>query len=268
MSNEINILIIVEGAKTEYKFFNSLSKKFGLKFEIYCLKTNIYTLYKKIKELDFNVDIKELLAEIHPEKKDLLSKKFAYTYLIFDCDAHHTKKDDNRSQKEIVQSNIDKLLEMVKYFVDETDPTIGKLYINYPMMESYRDCDKFFEDEYALASVKSEQMSEYKKQVANKKLNSKHVDKYEKAEFSLLILQNLYKLNFIQCNTWDKPNYENYLIYSNAEKILNKEQEIFLKEDILLVINTSLFLITDFFGNRNHFYDNLEVKKLIDNDFE
>ncbi len=32
---------------------------------------------------------------------------------------------------------------MTEYFVDETDPTIGKLYINYPMMESYRDCDEF-----------------------------------------------------------------------------------------------------------------------------
>ncbi len=40
---------------------------------------------------------------------------------------------------------------MVNYFVDETDPSIGKLYINYPMMESYRDCDTFFEEDYLLS---------------------------------------------------------------------------------------------------------------------
>lgn len=39
---ESNILIIVEGAKTEPQFFNQLSKVFNQKFEIYYLGTNIY----------------------------------------------------------------------------------------------------------------------------------------------------------------------------------------------------------------------------------
>lgn len=62
---DVNILIIVEGSKTEPNFFNRLSDVFGLKFDIYCLETNIYSLYKKMKEIDFNGDIKDVLSEIH-----------------------------------------------------------------------------------------------------------------------------------------------------------------------------------------------------------
>lgn len=256
---EVNILIIVEGSKTEPNFFNRLSDVFGLKFDIYCLETNIYSLYKKMKEIDFNGDIKDILSEIHPDKKEMLSKKFAYTYLIFDCDAHHSKKDESRTQEEIVLDNLAKLSEMVNYFVDETDPSIGKLYINYPMMESYRDCDTFFEDGYSLAKVSIEELSTYKNRVAKKKLSSRHIDKYTKEQFSLLILQNLYKLNIIYRKIWDKPDYDTYLKCSDSERILSEEKNLIVNEKFLSVINTSLFMITDFYGNRNGFYDGLKL---------
>ena len=258
---ESNILIIVEGSKTEPNFFNRLSDVFGLKFDIYCLETNIYSLYKKMKEIDFNGDIKDVLSEIHPSKKEMLSKKFAYTYLIFDCDAHHAGKNETRTQEKIVFTNLDKLSEMANYFVDETDPSIGKLYINYPMMESYRDCDDYFEDEYASAIVSISKLSSYKKHVAKKKLCSKHIDKYTKEQFSLLILQNLYKLNLIFGQKWNKPNYKEYSSYSDSANILSEERKLATKDKILYVINTSLFMITDYFGNRNGFYEGLNLQK-------
>ena len=45
---------------------------------------------------------------------------------------------------------------MLDFFNDETDQ--GKLFINYPMMESYRDCDAFFDEniEKAITSVPAE----------------------------------------------------------------------------------------------------------------
>lgn len=189
----------------------------------------------------------------------MLSKKFAYTYLIFDCDAHHSRKNESRTQEEIVLDNLAKLSEMAKYFVDETDPSIGKLYINYPMMESYRDCDTFFEDDYASAKVSIEELSTYKNRVAKKKLSSIHVDKYTKEQFSLLILQNLYKLNIIHRKIWDKPDYDTYLKCSDSECILSEEKNLIVNEKFLSVINTSLFMITDFYGNRNGFYDGLKL---------
>ena len=190
---ESNILIIVEGSKTEPNFFNRLSDVFGLKFEIYCLETNIYSLYKKMKEIDFNGDIKDVLSEIHPR------------------------------------------------------------------MESYRDCDDYFENEYASAVISISKLSSYKNHVAKKKLCSKHIDKYTKEQFSLLILQNLYKLNLICCQKWNKPNYKEYSKYSASANILSEERKLATKDKVLSVINTSLFMITDYFGNRNGFYDSLNL---------
>ena len=256
---EINILIVVEGNKTEAKFFNSLSKAFNQKFDIYCLGTNIYSLYKRMKEIDFNGDLKDVLAEIHPDQKDILSKKFAYIYLIFDCDAHHPKKNDVRRIDKIVLENIQKLREMAEYFVDETDPTIGKLYINYPMMESYRDCDEFFEDKYSNAIVALTELSNYKSYVANRRICRIHIDQYTKKQFVLLILQNIYKLNKIHNDSWGKLNYEEYRKYSGTNKILSRQQELIERTDSISVINTSLFMITDFYGNKKGFYDSLSL---------
>ena len=36
-----------------------------------------------------------------------------------------------------------------------------------------------------------------------------------------------------------------------------------LKEKIISILNTSLFMITDYFGNKNKFYDNLIVNSLL-----
>lgn len=254
---ERNILIVVEGRKTEANFFSRLFSVFGEKFDIYCLGTNIYSLYKAMKAIDFNGDIKDILSEIHPEQKDILSKKFAYTYLVFDCDVQHTKKVDDRNIKDIIFENFEKLKEMSLYFNNETDPSIGKLYINYPMMESYRDCNDFFDEEFAKAEVDLQEISNYKKLVASKKLHSLHIDKFSKNNFEMLILQNLYKLALIHKDIWEKPKYSDYLANADTNTTLKKEIQFAKETEKIKVLNTSLFAITDFYGNKNNFYDNL-----------
>lgn len=256
---ESNILIIVEGARTEPAFFNRLLGVFDQNFEIYCLGTNIYTLYKRMKEIEFNGDLKSVLIELHPEQRELLSKKFAYTYLVFDCDVHHPKKEDIRCIEEIIADNFSKLREMAEYFVDETDPSVGKLYINYPMMESYRDCDDFFDENYKSTMVSLPAILSYKKDVGKRKLSRVRVDSYTEKQFSLLVLQNIYKLNVILTDTWSKLSYEEYLIQSSAKRILLAEQDIAKRSKMLSVINTSIFILSDYFGNRDGFYDKLKI---------
>lgn len=256
---ESNILIIVEGARTEPAFFNRLLGVFDQNFEIYCLGTNIYTLYKRMKEIEFNGDLKSVLIELHPEQRELLSKKFAYTYLVFDCDVHHPKKEDIRCIEEIIADNFSKLREMAEYFVDETDPSVGKLYINYPMMESYRDCDDFFDENYKSTMVSLPAILSYKKDVGKRKLSRVRVDSYTEKQFSLLVLQNIYKLNVILTDTWSKLSYEEYLIQSSAKRILLAEQDIAKRSKMLSVINTSIFILSDYFGNRDGCYDKLKI---------
>lgn len=253
-----NILIVVEGQKTEPLFFKRIAEVFRLGFHIYCLKTNIYTLYSKMEACDFNTDIKSILAELHPDERENLSQKFAYTYLIFDCDAHHPKKHDSRKFIDILQDNFQKLKKMADYFIDETDPTIGKLYINYPMMESFRDCNSYFDDDYKFAEVEIKDIPSYKQIVGNKKLCKSHVDKFKKEHFDSLILQNLHKLSMIHSNRWIKPDYKSYRQMSDSKALLSKEQELVQSRNMISVINTSLFLIVDYFGNQKGYYDDLQ----------
>ena len=256
---ESNILIIVEGAKTEPAFFERLLYVFNQTFDIYCLGTNIYTLYKRMKEMEFNGDLKSVLIELHPDQREVLSKKFAYTYLVFDCDVHHPKKSDLRSIGEIVADNFSKLSEMAEYFVDETDPSVGKLYINYPMMESYRDCNEFFDESYESNMVAIADILPYKTIVGKRRLSNIRIDHYTKEQFSLLVLQNIYKMSKILLGVWDKPSYEEYLAQSESKKILIAEQKMVEKINAIAVINTSLFMVADFFGNRDGFYDKLKL---------
>ena len=59
MSDRIKALVIVEGEKAEPAFCRSMEAAYSRDFEIYVLGTNIYTLYKKLKEYNFDADIKQ-----------------------------------------------------------------------------------------------------------------------------------------------------------------------------------------------------------------
>lgn len=260
MNKEGNILIIVEGAKTESLFFKRLAKVFDLKFEIYCFKTNIYSLYKMMKEYDFNADIKDILKEKHKDNANILDKKFAYTYLVFDCDPHHPKIKEYRQLNEVVADNFSTLKEMANYFTNETDPAIGKLYINYPMMESYRDCDSFFDSNYETKEALLSHLKIYKQLVGERKLSNFRIDEYERKHFKSLILQNLFKRNKICFSLWQKPSFKDFSDSKNIFLLLEKQIEKSSNYGSVFVINTSLFLIVDFYGNRNNFYDSLIIE--------
>ena len=211
-----------------------------------------------MKAYDFDADIKDTLTELHPDERENLSQKFAYTYLIFDCDAHHPKKHDKRKSIDVLQDNFQRLETMANYFIDETNPAIGKLYINYPMMESFRDCNSFFDDDYKSAEVEIKDVPSYKQIVGRKKLCRLHVDKFEREHFDSLILQNLHKLSMIHAHRWVKPDYKSYRQMSDSRKLLSKEEELVQSRNVISVINTSLFLIVDYFGNQKGYYDDLQ----------
>lgn len=261
MTNKTKIILIVEGKKTEPMVFSRLAEVFDLDCEIHCFATNIYDLYRRMKAYDFAADIRDVLKEKHQDQKGILSLDFAYTYLIFDCDLHHSKKGEKRNAKDIALDNLDVLQEMASYFTNETDPSIGKLYINYPMMESFRDADDFFDPSYESRCVSLPKIPQYKNEVANRKLCRLHPDHFEKWHFEGLILQNLQKWHKICHQTWEKPEYSKYLQDPSFLALLGKQKRSIEEEEILWVINTSLFLVLDYFGNKNGFYDSLSLSK-------
>lgn len=216
-----------------------------------------------MKSYGFECDVKDVLPEIGTPvagKNDILQNKFTYTYLVFDFDAHHkTSKEKGQGLPidTIVQKNISKLEEMAKYFVDETDPTIGRLYINYPMMESYRDCTDFFDASYKDNEISIDDISNYKSIAGKKRLAGIDVSKYTRDNFDSLTRMNVFKLNHIQTGLWNGLPYDQYLDISEGIKILDSQTQKVISERKIGVLNTSLFILLDYYGNRDGFYDSI-----------
>lgn len=260
MDNKIKILLIVEGARLEPQFFDQIQKVYGLSFEIVCVKNNIYSLYKRMKEMDFQADIKQILLESTKDEKERarLKERFAYTYLIFDLDVQHTENGEkSKSTLENVNENLKRLQEMTEYFTDETDPTIGKIYINYPMMESFKDCNSFDDEEYLTSRVALNDLRKYKELVGLKKMSNKRLDSYLIDDFNRLSKLNLRKLQYILNGTCRPIEYAVFQELSKQSQISIAEKRIIDKDKEVAVLNTATFFALDYFGNKNGFFNNV-----------
>lgn len=258
-NREVNVLVIVEG-DLEEQFFKQISEIYDLNINIYCFCTNIYALYNEIRKYDFNCDIKDVLRNMkhRSDNVEILSKTFAYTYLIFDCDSHHAEPyQKGKDILELAIPNMGRLKEMADYFTNETDPSIGKLYINFPMMESFKDADSFFDEKYAGNFISVYDFKDYKSIVGTKRISSKRIDSYTKNEFQGLLKMNLYKLLFISECTWGGMDYSKYTYLSPSSKIVAQQLRILKKYKQIGVLNTALFFVIDYFGNNHGFFDSI-----------
>ena len=128
---------IVEGEAREPLIIDNISKVFFQhgNFKVITLPAgeNIYMLWKKLKEDDFDTDIIEVLRESNPDIRKQLAglsrDDFSEVYLFFDYDAHQTNLGKQDGSVVIKQ--------MLEGFDNETEN--GKLYISYPMVEALRD---------------------------------------------------------------------------------------------------------------------------------
>lgn len=136
-------LLIVEGYHEKNILFNKIISAFPemniKEDDIFVYKSNIYNLVTKIVNeygedwKDLDIDLPWLITK---DSKDetLRKRNFKNIFLIFDYERH----DPLYSEK-----TINSILE---YFSKVED--VGKLYINYPMVESYLDLNGFPDDGY------------------------------------------------------------------------------------------------------------------------
>jgi len=123
------ILVLVEGAKTDVALMERLLSVYhiDIKYKIVSYCTNIYTLYHEMFEDNdpADMDLLQLLKSREPDpvKRALFDEFYSDILLIFDLDPH----DPGFAPEKISR--------MAKYFVESSD--MGKLYINYPMVEAF-----------------------------------------------------------------------------------------------------------------------------------
>lgn len=131
------ILFVFEGENREPTLFKTLEYLYfseNTQVRICSYKNNIYDLYKRMNETDEPEDIitilkSKLIADKDNPLKEIRRRSdFSQIYLFFDYDSH------NNSEQSVSDSQIQEMLD----FFDDESSDFGKLFINYPMVESIR----------------------------------------------------------------------------------------------------------------------------------
>ena len=233
------ILVLVEGAKTDYKLMKHLLHVYGIEssHEIVSYDTNIYTLYKEMfQDGDPNsIDILQNLKEHErdEEKKKLFDERYSDILLIFDLDP------------QAPDFSPEKIMAMMTYFVESSD--MGKLYINYPMVESFYHMKSIPDDNYNAYTASLEELREHKyKQRVNAENRNHDYSKFAvtRAECTTVIQQNIDKA-WLLTETKRLVDDLSCVLPESAD-ILRSQLKNMEEKQLVSVLCTCAFYIADY----------------------
>ncbi len=251
MSNVI--LFVFEGRKTEPQIFESLKKHFfssnsnTILFATY--NTSIYSLYNKIKDddyLDIFYFIKNLNAENNEALKGYSREQISQIFLFFDYDNHCSNADD------------EKIKFMFGKFNNETEN--GKLFINYPMVESLRDLATWEKNcDISKCTIDFEQIINYKNMV-HVQPNSidRQIIKMSKENWYTVTDVSLQRANWIVKSVNEKPD-ERAADFLDQTNIFSKQKSKFVKQKLIAILNAFPMFLFEYFGYK-HFFDNKDLE--------
>lgn len=264
------ILFVFEG-KDDKTYFESIKRLFfPAKSDTFVCtyNSNIYSLYTKLKAHDalkemLEVDTVSVLKDILLEKgdetlKDIREDEVSEIYLFFDYDF----QEDSRTLEE----NNNRLSELLNYFTDETGK--GKLYINYPMVESLRYTKELPDNNYWQYTVTRQKCQEekFKHQVhefsfyggsleylvltikpADDETKIQQKANTAKTNWLHLVTMNTSKANYI-CNDKnelpDEVNSQQDIFDSQLSKYVNTEK------CKVAILNAFPLFLFDYFGKK------------------
>lgn len=245
------ILIVSEGQKPDKKIIEhllNLYKNRDIEYEIVTYNTNIHIFYQNMK-IEYEDDIEDvqlipILKEKNPEfnfNKD----DFSEIYLFFDYDIHH-REFERHDDCEILNKQ---LREMLKFFDDETGDR-GKLYINYPMVESFFhisfDNINIFKD----TDIELSEINAYKSNSCFSRIKGQFVQnssRFDLEKINLICEQHIKKENYIISGNYIIPDYS---IYSTSNQLIIFENQVTKYVNIGKISVLSVFprFIVDYFG--------------------
>lgn len=236
MSKKAKILMLVEGAKTDVKLMQHLLNVYGISdsHQIVSYNTNIYELYDRMFR-DGQQEDRDLLQvlkekETNKEKRKVFDDRYSDILLIFDLDP----QDPNFSPEHIS--------EMLLYFSESTDH--GKLYLNYPMVESFYHMRTIPDEGYNsyTAALKELKNHSYKTRVRNENRNHDYRKfAVNRKECSTVILQNINKAQWMTNMKEDK-----ILQLPDSSVILQIQLSEIKRENRVYVLCTCVFYIADY----------------------
>lgn len=233
-------LLIVEGESEEPAFFDQLFKKCNKEeeFAVFTYGTNIHVmahiLNTEYPDFDTDeIDLKQILAfrEKDKEKKQILTDTYTDVYLIFDFDPQHNKPYFGMVKR------------MLKYFDNPTDQ--GKLYINYPMIQSYKHFARLPDNSFAERFFEYTKSGSSYKELVDKESSYKDVRKYDCNVFYSLTVHHLRKLNYMLTERFVDLTKDEYLNIDFI-RVYDCEVDLFQTQRLVAVLNTCIFVLCDF----------------------
>ena len=234
---------IVEGEVREPQIIDNISKVFFThkNYKIITLPAgqNIYMLWKKLKEDDFDTDIIEVLREEHIELEKQLEglsrDNFSEVYLFFDYDGHQNNLGNDIDENVIEQ--------MLISFNNETEN--GKLYINYPMVEALRDFRTGICGNKENCFVLSEELGKYKF------LSIRNVDFPQFKMYDFQVWQAVIEVFSMRLSCLMNQSavitYNQYVEIVTPLEIFKLEEKEILKNRVFIISAFPEFLL-DYFG--------------------
>ena len=154
------ILFVFEGDEREPRLYRTMERLYFPKKNdnIICsFGNNIYDLYKELMEYDGDGDVVSVMRERLATRGDstlngIRSSDISEIFLFFDYDFQNS-----HLSLEVINQRLE---EMLALFADETKN--GKLYINYPMIESIRYTKELPDTDYVNYAVSREQCKDFK----------------------------------------------------------------------------------------------------------
>lgn len=242
----------MEGERKEIRLISRLKELFlPQNISIASYGTSLYQLYDYLEEYcDFNFeDLDVLLAlkahETDENKKAIFDEKYTDVLLIFDFDPQDDKFD------------ITKISKLMSYFNDSTEN--GKLYINYPMVESFYHLSNIREiqvDEYFIDSkftVKELKEHKYKSRAVSEGTDL-DIGRMSKEMIENIMYQQSCKANYIL-----EENYEILDDYGQEKMImiLDKQNNLLNETGEAYVLNTCSFFVLEFYPANVDFLNNI-----------
>ena len=233
---ERKILFICEGNNDEPHFLKKLMKESypSYKYKIYPYRTTIHVLASILSKYypDFDngeTDIQAILREIEEEanRKQLLSETFTDIILAFDFEPQHD------------HPYFDIVRRMLLFYIDSSD--MGKLYLNYPMMQSYKHHPELPDKDFLIRTASPLNY----KELVGKESNFTDLTKYDYKLFVSIVLHHLSKAWKLCNKKSNLPTVNEYYgiqwtdIYDIQLKKFEKDKDVY-------VLNTLLFSLIDY----------------------
>lgn len=224
------ILLIVEGNKEEPRILDAngegILSLVDVDFEIVSFNTSIYELYNDYIDGLYDDLVSYLVYEkgLKIDEGKLPKTAFSAVYLIFDYEPHYQLYSDS------------KIVELQKIFNDETE--MGKLYINYPMVESYYHLTNFPDYDYLDKKITLTGLNgdSYKELVYEEScINHKPIPKWQ--------ITSIMHHNYIKAQRICNSDFEIEIDYL---KILEKQIELKNQTNNIYILNTMSLMPIDY----------------------